>query len=253
LAAFEAEAAWIIGDWATVEKASKSGHPMAIVMLALHRGEDLPSSLQAARRALGNGITSKQFSRAYDSILGLHMLREVEMIHQTAVSLDSPSDPINRQVIQLQLARDLRKSLSSRFDTASPAFRHREAILSIRRTAFSTVKASALQPEIGRSWIVSSKIARKAGYEQTAYSATLQAKEANAEFAFIQQAKLSRAHGGALKALNDLENALRPLLSDATGPAGPGHPISSSGPGGAAEQFERDRNLAKVRRGAAEC
>ena len=71
-----------------------------------------------------------------------------------------------------------------------------------------------LKAEIGLSWIASSKIARKAGHEQTAYSATLQAKEAEAPFAFVQQAKLLKGNGEPLKALTDLENGLKPLLAE---------------------------------------
>ncbi len=72
-----------------------------------------------------------------------------------------------------------------------------------------------LKAEIGLAWIASSKNARKAGHEQTAYSATLQAKESNAPFAFVQQAKLLKGHGEALKALIDLENGLKPFLYEA--------------------------------------
>jgi serine/threonine-protein kinase ATR len=71
-----------------------------------------------------------------------------------------------------------------------------------------------LKAEIGLSWIASSKIARKAGHAQTAYSATLQAKEAEAPFAFVQQAKLLKGNGEPLKALTDLENGLKPLLAE---------------------------------------
>lgn len=247
LAPFEAEAAWSVGDWATVDNVAKRGNPVAAVMLALHEDRGLDGALQCARRAIGSSISAKQYQRVYDSILGLHMLREVEMIHQVKTSISTVSDSLNRQVIVQQLARDLTRSLSSRLDNSSPAFRHSEAILSIRRTAFSTVKTPILLPELGRSWIISSKIARKAGYEQTAYSATLQAREANAPFAFIQQAKLLRAHGGALKALNDLENAVRPLLKDDIVDLTVPQDVATSRQGGVAnERFEWDRNLAKV-------
>ena len=116
----------------------------------------------------------------------------------------------------------------------SPSFRVREAILTIRRTTFGLVGSPLLKPEIGRAWIQSSKIARKAGYDQTAYSATLQAKEAEAPFAFLQQAKLLRAHGGAFKALTDLENEVTPLLNV---------PVIDPTDDG----FQKDRNLAKVK------
>ena len=52
-------------------------------------------------------------------------------------------------------------------------------------------------------------------------------------FAFLQQAKLLRAHGGAFKALTDLENTVTPLLNT------PEIDLTE-------EAFVKDRNLAKV-------
>jgi serine/threonine-protein kinase ATR len=83
-------------------------------------------------------------------------------------------------------------------------------------------------------------MARKAGYDQTAYSAVLQAREVDASFAFVQQAKLSRTRGGALKALTELENSLTPLLQAVVNPD-----MSAD------EQFARDRNMAKASKDAA--
>jgi serine/threonine-protein kinase ATR len=135
------------------------------------------------------------------------------MIHSADKAITSIRDPVNRSVIINQHTRQLTSSLSDRFDTAAPAFRVREAILSMRRTAFSLATTDLLKPDIGIAWITSAKIARKAGYEQTAYSATLQAQQVEAPFTFLQQAKLSRQHGGAYKALTELENAVQPLVT----------------------------------------
>jgi serine/threonine-protein kinase ATR len=234
LASFEAEAAWIIGDWTTVEQVGTRAPPIAQALLAMRDKKALDSSLITARRELGNNITSHQYFRSYDSILQLHLLREIEMISHANRSIQQTKDPVNHRVITQQISRDVIKSLDERFSTTSPSFRVREAILTIRRTAFGLVDAPQLKSQLGQAWIQSSKIARKAGYEQTAYSATLQAKEAEAPFAFLQQAKLLRAHGGAFKALTDLENAVNPLLH------GPNLDLTDDG-------FLTDRNLAKVR------
>ncbi len=61
----------------------------------------------------------------------------------------------------------------------------------------------------GKLWLNSAKIARKAGHSQTAYSAILQAQRSNAPFSFIQSTKLVRARGEPLRALQELENAMR--------------------------------------------
>jgi hypothetical protein len=64
---------------------------------------------------------------------------------------------------------------------------------------------------IGRSWLLSAKLARKAGYLQTAYSALLQARQNAAPFAFMQSSKLARVIGEPLKGLQELERAYEQL------------------------------------------
>ena len=66
-----------------------------------------------------------------------------------------------------------------------------------------------LTREIGKSWLASSKIARKAGQWQTAYSAMLQAQQRKASYAFIESAKLVKASGEPLRALHELENSVK--------------------------------------------
>jgi serine/threonine-protein kinase ATR len=232
LSSFEAEAAWIMGDWSTVRSIADQGHPMARVMAGLQR-RDLGDSIQQARLEIGRQITSTQYNRVYEPILQLHVLRELEEI-------ESASKQLDRSSRTARIHRELHRSLDLRFDYTAPTFRTREAILSARRTAFAVLKSPAFQPDIGKAWVSSSKMARKAGYDQTAYSAVLQAREVDASFAFVQQAKLSRTRGGALKALTELENSLTPLLQAVVNPD-----MSAD------EQFARDRNMAKASKDAA--
>ncbi|OCF57218.1 hypothetical protein L486_04674 [Kwoniella mangroviensis CBS 10435] len=235
LSSFEAEAAWIIGDWTTVKQIGSTGPAIGQTLLALHEHRDLQPVLLSAREKLGTHITAKEYGRAYESLLQLHLVREIEMIQTAKQRIEqTPSGP-NRHVLIQKITQDLIKSLESRFNFTSPTFRIREALLSIRRTAYSLVNTPLFESEIGDAWILSSKIARKAGYDQTAYSAVLQAKEVDAPFAFIQQAKLNRTGGGIYKALTDVDNALKPFLNtdvviDLTGN----------------RDFSRERKLAKA-------
>ena len=66
-----------------------------------------------------------------------------------------------------------------------------------------------LAGEIGRSWLISAKIARKAGHWQTAYSAILQAQESRTAFSLMQKVRLIRATGEPLRALQELEHYLQ--------------------------------------------
>lgn len=65
--------------------------------------------------------------------------------------------------------------------------------------------------EIGRAWLMTAKLARKAGHSQTAYSAMLQAQHCHASYSFIQGCKLIKANGESLRALQELENALQAM------------------------------------------
>jgi serine/threonine-protein kinase ATR len=248
LAPFQAEAAWTIGDWETVSSIANPP-PIAKVFMAIQSGGNVPESLKLARRDIGSFITAGDYARSYDSILQLHLLREVEMIHSTDLELSRPGQFANTQnanAINQRRVDGLIASLAERFETTLPSFHAREEILSRRRAAFNLVKVPHLQPELGQSWIQSAKIARKAGYDQTAYSAALQAREADAPFAFIQQAKLTRSHGGILKALRELEQPIAKLIReseradviDLTG--------SNAHRPRTDEDLRRDRSLAKA-------
>ncbi|KAK4688806.1 hypothetical protein P7C73_g1301, partial [Tremellales sp. Uapishka_1] len=242
MAPFRAEAAWMIGDWETVSQIP-NGPPIARVLLAMHDKSDLEPALRIARRDLGKTITTTQYSRAYDTILQIHMINELEMIHKAG---QSKLDQINGLRLARHAVDDLTSNLNLRFETTSSAFRVREAMLSIRRTAFGLVDSPLLKNEIGKAWITSSKIARKAGFEQTAYGATLQAKEVDAPFAFLQEAKLVKAHGGALKALTDLENNVKPLLRHSEKNVSNIIDLTMDEGVKGEEGFSLDRNLAKV-------
>lgn len=63
--------------------------------------------------------------------------------------------------------------------------------------------------EIGKTWLASAKIARKAGQWQTAYSAMLQAQQSKTHFAFIESAKLVKDTNDPLRALTELDNSLK--------------------------------------------
>lgn len=250
LAPFRAEAALAIGDWATV-KDMANPPPIAKAFLAIkEKGTSgVPDALKVARREIGSGITARDYGRSYDSLLQLHMLREAEMIHNTDLSITHPNSEMttNSVAIARRQAASLVSSLAQRFDTSLPSFRAREEILSKRRTAFSLVKSPRLQAELGQAWIQSAKIARKAGYEQTAYSAALQAERAEAPFAFIQRAKVTRMQGGILKALREIEHPVQDLVFRAENADSVIDLTSDSGESKKTqEDFRRERSLAKA-------
>lgn len=257
MSAFEAEAAWIIGDWDTVQAVSERGHAMASVMLDLHRKVDISHSVSLARRAIGEKITSQHYPRAYDSLMQLHILRDVELMESTRSDYLPLHNVLNGNALQNELKRELLRSLDQRLNRSAPAFRHRETILSVRRTGLGSLGIPAFTAEVGQAWIASAKIARKAGYEQTAYSSVLQAKELDTPFAFIQQVKLLVMQGGPTLASRALKHSLAPMVLGVSKEPGPG-PIKVGDAAGVPydkhdARFERDHKLAKVRADAFRC
>jgi serine/threonine-protein kinase ATR len=65
---------------------------------------------------------------------------------------------------------------------------------------------------VGDYWLTSSKIARKAGHFQAAYSALLQGRHRGAPYHFIQGCKLLTGTGDSIRALQELNNSL--VLTD---------------------------------------
>ncbi|EPQ58953.1 hypothetical protein GLOTRDRAFT_70000 [Gloeophyllum trabeum ATCC 11539] len=217
LAGYQVESAWMVGDWEEVRRvvevsSEESPHvAVARVLLAMQTDDHsaIATSLAQARMFLGSTVTtsgSKGYQRAYESILDLHKIRELEMIYHT---MSQTRQGTNQQVRNMIGALSTR--LSARLDSTLPTFRAREPILSMRRTALGLLSPNRdkrVELEIGSSWLSSAKIARKASYWQTAYSAVLQAQHCHAPFVFTEGAKLTKASGEPLRALQELERSI---------------------------------------------
>ncbi|KIK53267.1 hypothetical protein GYMLUDRAFT_77511 [Collybiopsis luxurians FD-317 M1] len=224
LAGFQVESAWMVGAWDDVQSivdSSDSTTPQMVIarlLLAMRSRNTLAitQALADARLVLGGPIAAagpSNYRRSYEAMLDLHLTHELETIYSAISSL--PYEPEGIAPVM----QNLEQVLSSRLNTTLPTFRTREPILSMRRTAFALIdmpSSDVLKQEIGKSWLASAKIARKAGQWQTAYSAMLQSQQSKTENAFIESAKLVKAMGDPLHALQQLENSmqLHDLLKD---------------------------------------
>lgn len=211
---FFVEGCCILSDWNEVRRSlsktvsadiSTPQHATARVMLAMHDHDDsaFQVSIRDARVLLGKPLIAARRSgyvSVYDTMTQLHMLHELEMIGESLAVADE-----NKQMD----VEDLSKSLASRLESTLPSFRTREPLLSLRRSAFSTQGRVELREVTAQSWITSSKIARRAGHSQTAYSAALQASQWKAPLAFVQQAKLLAMGDQCQAALQELSNSLK--------------------------------------------
>ncbi|CCL98247.1 uncharacterized protein FIBRA_00241 [Fibroporia radiculosa] len=216
LVGFQVESEWMVGNWeevrVLVERTDSLASPvlLAQVLLALRAGDALTISQASsvARGLLGAPIIAagaNGYRRSYDAVLDLHVLHELETIHASVQQLSRPD--VDHQQVVARLSR----CLSSRFESTLPVFRIREPILSMRRIAFglSLGNDPTVNDIIGRSWLASAKIARKAGHWQTAYSAMLQAQQCRASFSFMENARLVKASGEPIRALQELESSMR--------------------------------------------
>jgi len=229
----------MVGAWDDVEKlveqtkAQSASVAMARLLLAMRSGQTsaIADTLSAARSILGLPITAsgaKGYRRSYDAVLDLHLTHELEIIHDAMTRFPTSSQG-TCQKMRRKILSDMSTALASRLESSLPTLRTREPILSMRRTAFALrlverthfpyhgsglnniSSRNAFTGEVGRSWLASAKIARKAGQWQTAYSAVLQAQQNSARFSFMESAKLVKASGEPLRALQELENSMRLL------------------------------------------
>lgn len=203
LAPFQVEGACILADWDAVRtlvaRTRQDAPQLAIarVLLAMHSrdGAGVVAALHAARRTLGRpliGLGQPTYSSIYEDVTRLHMLRELEMIWQ--------ADALGGGALE--------HSLTARFHAAQPSFRTREPLLSIRRSAFLAAAHHSAREQVGQSWLLTAKSARRAGHLQTAYSAVLQALHFGAPHAYVQKAKLLAHTDQVQGALRELAHAL---------------------------------------------
>ena len=222
LDAFRVEGACILGDWKEVEartkrtQAKSPEHSIGRALLAMRESDAdvFGQVLVQARQDLGKPLVAAgkaSYPAVYGSVLHLHMLQELEMIRSHVRT--HAGDRLTRANVS-DTVSDLNRSLTSRLNATLPSFRTQEPLLSLRRTAFAALPSSlGAGNDVGEAWIATAKIARRAGHMQTAYSATLQATQNQATFAFVQRVKLLAKEEQTHAAIRDLVNSLNTLTS----------------------------------------
>lgn len=213
---FRLEGAWTAHDWGSVEKlvnASTQSSPeltMARILLAL-RGRDsrtIAEAMTQARSEFGQPIGSSgpySYRRSYEASLSLHIVEELGMISKVMAEIS-----VNHHSGRTQKLTALSRLLDTRYQSVLPSYRTLEPILNIRRTAFDLLNKDiqSVDSIVGQYWLVSSKIARKAGHFQASYSALLQGRQRDAPYHFVQSCKLLESGGESIRALQELNNAL---------------------------------------------
>ncbi|XP_062573409.1 serine/threonine-protein kinase ATR-like [Saccostrea cucullata] len=222
LSSYMVEAAWKLGDWHKLEtflESNKStrGWPFGIgrILIAAKNKKEgqFFEQLNTVRcEQIGPlsaaSMESGSYLRGYEYIVRLHMLNEIEENCRVLLGIrNNPDDDSERKSTMDQLLQQW----ETRFETVQCSFRTQEPLLTLRRTLFTLVQRLTdldLDQEIGRWWLSSARIARKAGYLQTAYSFLLQAADYNLPEFVLEKAKYLRHKGELDQALKYLERGM---------------------------------------------
>ncbi|XP_041373194.1 serine/threonine-protein kinase ATR-like [Gigantopelta aegis] len=231
LNAFRVEAAWKLGSWDKLETFTKPERnnrswPVVIgkiLLAARERKEDeFRKELEMVRREQMGPLSaasmeSGSYQRGYEYIARLHMLNDIEEALRVLAdfpSRSSDSEPITR-IPPIGLLSQWRSGLQM----AQSSFRTQEPILTLRRTLLSLTNTSEdemLNMQVGKWWLWSAKVARKARYLQTVNGCLLQASAYNLPEFSLEKAKWLWEKGENDAALSCLEKSIAEHFSDVT-------------------------------------
>ncbi|XP_012937158.1 serine/threonine-protein kinase ATR [Aplysia californica] len=230
---YRIEAALKLGSWDKLdealkhEKQSSRSWPVLVgrVLKAAKekRAADFIEQLDLARREQMGPLSAASmeigsYHRGYENILRLHMISEIEQFFQ--VVSDFPEERRDEKDLDIS-STQLLDSWQSRLQMAQSSFRSQEPILTLRRTLLSLVQSErdpSLDVQIGKWWLWSAKVARKAGYLQSAYGCLLQANSYNLPDFFLEKAKWLREKGEPEAAISCLEKGITEHFGGMTQP-----------------------------------
>ncbi|KAG9323421.1 hypothetical protein KVV02_002581 [Mortierella alpina] len=207
----------------------ESGLGRLISDLHQNRASDFETDLQQTRSMLLAPIAAASmdsYARAYEHVVRLHMLHELEVAFKSfrqgvssangeldTAMINKPSDA-EGYVERLQ---SYQSRLDQRFDSMAPTFRIREQVARLRRIAFYDIRMSEASPEemtflkegCGRLWLQSASNARKAGQDEMWFGAILHAERLDCSSAVIERAKWGFSHKNERQAMKAIDTALK--------------------------------------------
>ncbi|CAL1526088.1 unnamed protein product, partial [Lymnaea stagnalis] len=220
------EAAWKLGQWEKLDKSLKCESSSSrnwpvlvgrILMAAKEKNElDFIELLDVARKEQMGPLSAASmevgsYIRGYENILRLHMINEIEEFFQ--VLEEFPMDKEDtRDLIMLPSATNLLPKWQARLQMAQSSFRTQEPILTLRRTLSSLTQKErhvGLDTQIGKWWLWSAKVARKAGYLQSAYGYLLQASSYELPEFYVEKAKWLHEKGETVAAIACLDKGIQ--------------------------------------------
>ncbi|KAI9331418.1 hypothetical protein DFJ73DRAFT_857163 [Zopfochytrium polystomum] len=202
---FATEAAWRLGHWdlfAQVPKGATGVFEADVGFLLHHLKQGSASVFYQHSSFLYDQIIGQlaaesmdSYSRCYNSVVKLHILSEL----QSTAQLQTLDDAAHAELLQV---------LDCRLKLTLPTLKTRDLILSARRALLDSrsERAPRANAEVGKLWLQSSKLMRRAGYHQSAYGAILQAAKVTAPGAIIEKAKWLLDTKQPHRAITELKN-----------------------------------------------
>ena len=235
---YRAECCWRLGQWDTLEDvvktydiataASKVGWGIGLGQALLATKSNDLSRMENHLRAVRLGqmrmisavnLERNSYPRAYESFVKLHILSEME---SAVPLLESGS---KESVFRSRLTQ-LLQNWDAGLDGVQASVRFMEPILNMRRVVLKLIGqqleakqpelTTAIEMEIGKSWLVSARLARKANHFQRAHILQLVASTSACPplAIYMEQAKLHWAKGEQDQAITVLKRGIEKRFPD---------------------------------------
>ncbi|ALC39342.1 mei-41 [Drosophila busckii] len=171
-----------------------------------------------------SALQQHSYAHAYDEVLKLHMLHELQCAQQLLEQLQQPAAAEESQ--QQQLMQQYFAAWQARLQLLQPQVRVLEPIYSFRRNVLAELKRrlagdstlqSQIQTELAQLWLNSAQINRNAGQLQRAQLYLMKAAEYAPSGLFLERAKLLWQKGDQVHAMNYLEEQLVTLEQQCAG------------------------------------
>ena len=241
---YRAECCWRLGQWdmltevvqtydSTSSNASVSvgwGVGLGQALLATKNNDlkKMESHLRSVRLKQMRVISAvnlerNSYQRVYENVVKLHILSELE----SAVSLLDPALISKEATFRARFA-ELLKNWDQRLDGVQASVRYTEPILNVRRVTLKLIGQQLeseypnlyeeIEAEIGKSWLVSARLARKSSHFQRAHILQLVANTSHSPppAIYMEQAKLHWVKGEQDQAITVLKRGLEKRFPDLT-------------------------------------
>ncbi|KAK4682269.1 serine/threonine-protein kinase M1 [Podospora pseudoanserina] len=224
IAPFAVEASWATGRWETLEKylglynagdvseVFDLGVGQALLSLKKRDMGGFKEHIQILRDKVAGSMTysaTSSLRACHEAMLRCHVLSDLEMI-----ASNKALEGDNQAVLA---------TLDRRLQVLGAYVGDKQYLLGVRRAAMELMRPKYGNEDISALWLLSGKLARKAGSMHQSFNAVLHAQQLGDASAIIENARLLYKDGHHRKAIQILEMAIKEnsFVDKAVGPVPP--------------------------------